>query len=92
MTEKDPVEEFEDKIFDAIQASGLRWTEEVESLFNMIRVCVAYYLLKEKSLSERELAAFLEYQKERVLAILEEDMKKGRSPKMKSFGDKRKLK
>jgi hypothetical protein len=85
----DDIEKLEDKLFEVMQTSELWWTEEIETLFNIVRMCVAYHVLEEKSLSERELSAYLDYQKEKLLAILADEK---RRPKQKDFGDKRILK
>jgi len=61
--EKCPHQELEDSLFEAIQTSDLSWREEIEPLFNTARTCVAYYVLEEKNLSDRELATYLDYQK-----------------------------
>jgi hypothetical protein len=67
----------------------------VEVLFNIAEICVAYHVLEEKCLSERELTAYLDYQKERLLAILADLQKEKRMPRLrrqKDFGDKKELK
>jgi hypothetical protein len=95
--EKSPMEKLEDKIFEVIESSdnNLSWKEEVEVLFNIAEICVSYHV-EEKSLSERELSAYLDYQKERLLAILADFQKEKRmltpKKKLKDFGDKKELK
>jgi hypothetical protein len=87
--EKSSMEMVEDKIFEIMQTTDLSWQEEIKILFNIARICVSYQVLECKCLSERELDAFLDYQKERLLAMLADEK---RMIKTKDFGNKKELK
>jgi hypothetical protein len=66
--EKCPHEQLEDRLFEVMQSedNNLTWREEIETLFNIAEICVSYQVLEDKTLSERELAAYLDYQKEGI--------------------------